>query len=390
MSTFFNNHQELIWPLVLFFAWLFGEIGQDLTKIPKISFYVLFGFILAKHQFGVLPNLHDVNLRFLINVIAGLVLFEFGYRINLSWLRNNPFIIVTALSESIATFIVVFIITRLFGISTLTSLQFAAIFMATSPFVIIYVINQQQSTGQVTERVLHLTALNCIFAIFIFKLILGALVFQKSGSLPQAAWAGIVMLALSILLGIICAVLLANILRFVPSASKDRTVSFVLVLILIAAIANFLTLSATVATLAFGVAARYLHTAMGRTQRNFGALGDLVVVLLFVAVPLSLNWQHMFAWLSLACALFVGRLFTKVVVVALFSKLDGLTWTKGILTGFSLMPVSIFPILILDQTQFVSTALNQDLIVLSALVLFLELTGPVIVQYCLKKARESI
>ena len=144
MNNFFMNHQELAWTLALFFAWFFGELGQYITKIPKISFYVLFGFILSKYQLGVLQNINNPGVLFLINIVAGLVLFEFGHHINLYWLKNNSIIIITSIVESMLSFVVIFIVSKLFGISTLISLQIAAIFIATSPFVVMYIINKMR------------------------------------------------------------------------------------------------------------------------------------------------------------------------------------------------------------------------------------------------------
>ncbi len=390
MNTFFLNNQELAWTLTLFFAWFFGELGQCITKIPKISFYMIFGFILSKYQLGVLHSINNSGILLLINIIAGLILFEFGYRINLSWLKNNPMIIMTSIVESMLSFIVVFTISKLFSISTLISLQFAAIFMATSPFVVMYIINQKQSSGQVTERILHLTALNCIFAIFIFKLVLGMVVFQQSGSLLQAVWDGVAMLILSTLLGIVAAFSLSSLLKLIPKMSSDRTISFSLMIIVIVVVANSLLLSPTIAALIFGIVSRHRRAAMGKTQRNFGALGDLLIVVLFVVTPLNLNWHDMATLPILAIALFAGRLLTKVLIVAIFSRIDGISWTKGALTGLALTPISIFPVLLLDQSQFLGLTLNQDLVVVSALILFLDIMGPIIVQYSLTKAKESI
>jgi hypothetical protein len=52
------------------------------------------------------------------NVAFGLILFEFGYRINLRWLRTNPWIGITGLLESGLSFIVVFAIAQWYGALT--------------------------------------------------------------------------------------------------------------------------------------------------------------------------------------------------------------------------------------------------------------------------------
>ena len=47
----------------------------------------------------------------------------------------------------------------------LAALLLASLAMSTSPAAIVRVVNEQRSSGQVTERVLHLTAVNCVLAV---------------------------------------------------------------------------------------------------------------------------------------------------------------------------------------------------------------------------------
>ena len=73
-----------------------------------------------------------------------------------------------------------------FGMPVVASLLLASLAMSTSPAAVMRVINEQRSSGQVTERVMHLTAVNCVLAVFVFKVIVGFWTFQTSGSVWQA------------------------------------------------------------------------------------------------------------------------------------------------------------------------------------------------------------
>lgn len=68
MNTFFINNPQLVWPLTLLFAWIFGEIGTYIIKIPKITFYILFGFIFASHQIGPIQTLDSSGMLFLMPI----------------------------------------------------------------------------------------------------------------------------------------------------------------------------------------------------------------------------------------------------------------------------------------------------------------------------------
>ena len=173
---------DLAWPLVLALAWLAGELGHRWPDLPRISLYGLVGFLFGHAQLGVLPPAGAGMGMLLANVAFGLILFEFGYRINLRWLRTNPWLGATGLLEAVATFAAVYLLAAAVGHRrNLTALLLASLAMSTSPAAVMRVINEQRSSGQVTERVLHLAALNCVLSVFAFKVIVGFWTFQSSG-----------------------------------------------------------------------------------------------------------------------------------------------------------------------------------------------------------------
>src|SRR4051794_36868769 len=99
---------ELAWPFAIALAWVCGEAAHRSTRLPRISVYALVGFLLGNGQIGLLPLNASDRVVLLANIAFGLVLFEFGYRVNLHWLRINPWIGMTGLLEATATFIVVY------------------------------------------------------------------------------------------------------------------------------------------------------------------------------------------------------------------------------------------------------------------------------------------
>src|SRR4051812_14394464 len=133
---------SLAWPFAIVVAWLAGEFGQRWTGLPRISFYGLVGFALAGPQVGVLPPPGAEAVAMLADVAFGLILFELGYRINLHWLRINPWIGVAGLVEALATFGAVYLIAAAFGTAQLTAWMLASLAMATSPATVVRVINE--------------------------------------------------------------------------------------------------------------------------------------------------------------------------------------------------------------------------------------------------------
>jgi Kef-type K+ transport system membrane component KefB len=138
----------------------------------------------------------------------------------------------------------------------------------------------------------------------------------------------------------------------------------------------------------FGLVARHYRVALNQTQRNFGALGELLTVLLFVFVVSTLEWQKILAGSGLGVILIAARLATKTFGVAIFAKLSGITWRKGMLTGVALAPISAFVILVLEQARYLGISFIDQLEALAAMTLFMEVLGPVITQRALKLAKE--
>lgn len=380
---------DLAWPVAIVFAWVIGELGHRWTGLPRISLYGLVGFALGDSQLGLLPPGDSGPVMLVANVAFGLILFEFGYRINLRWLRTNPWIGATSVLESLATFIAVHGLALLFGMPTLAALLLASLAMSTSPAALMRVVNEERSSGQVTERVLHLTAVNCVLSVFTFKVIVGFWTFQTSGSLWQAVSNSLVLLVASALLGAAFGITVPALLRRFGRLTQDATVGFALGVILLVATAHTFKLSPVLASLTFGFVARHRRVVLNQTQRNFGALGDLLGIVLFVFVATTIAWHRVWLGLGLALLLILVRLAVKVFVVGSLARVSGTSWRKGALTGLAMTPISVFVILLLEQARYLGIDLVDQLAPLAAATLLLELVGPVVTQRALRLAGES-
>lgn len=389
MVEFLRVATDLAWPLVIAAAWLAGEFGHRWSGLPRISLYGIVGFVLAHTQLGVLPPAGAGSVALLSNVAFGLILFEFGYRINLRWLRTNPWISATGLLESAATFAAVYAVASMFGMPTLTSLLLASLAMSTSPAAVMHVVNEQRSSGQVTERLLHLSAINCVLAVFSFKVIVGFWTFETSGSLWQAVSNSLVLLAASVGLGAAFGIGVPAVLRSLGRLSLDATVGFALGVVLLVALTHALKISPVLAALTFGFVSRHRRVSLNQAQRNFGALGNLLAVVLFVFVATTIEWPRVLAGLGLGVALIAARTLAKVAGVAGLARVSGVTWRKGVLTALAMTPISVFVILLLEQTRHLGIDLVDQLAPLAAATLLLEIVGPIVTQRALRAAGES-
>lgn len=379
---------DLAWPFALAIAWIAGEFGHRWTGLPRISIYGLVGFLLANTQAGLLPRTDSVSIMLLANIAFGLILFELGYRINLRWLRNNPWLGVTSLVEAGATFAAVYFVARWFDMSLIPSLLLSSLAMATSPAGVLRVVNEQRSSGQVTERVLHLSAFSCVLAVFTFKVVVGLWVFQSTGDILHALWNSLIVLLVSATLGGLFGVAVPGLLKKLGNSGRDATVAFAIAVIILVALTHTLKFSPVPAALAFGLMARHRRIALSQAQQNFGVLGNLLTVLLFVFMTATLEWSMVMAGAGLALVLMVVRFAVKTAGVVAFARVSGITWRKGLLTGMALTPLSAFVILLLEQTHHLGIGLMDELAALAAITLLLEVIGPVVTQWALVLAKE--
>jgi Kef-type K+ transport system membrane component KefB len=380
---------SLAWPFAIVVAWLAGEFGQRWTGLPRISFYGLVGFALAGPQIGVLPPPGAQSIAMLADVAFGLILFELGYRINLRWVLVNPWVGVAGLVEALATFVAVYFIAAAFDTAQLTAWMLASLAMATSPATVVRVINEQRSSGQVTERALHLSAQNCVLAVFAFNVVIGFWIFRTSEDLGDALWNSLVALAMSAFTGAVFGMVVPAVLRAIGNPRQDATVAYALAVILLVAIAYTARLSPVVATLAFGLMARHRRVAFSQAQRNFGALGELLTVLLFVFAASTLDWRRVMAGGTLAVLLVAVRLVTKTLGVTAFAHLSGVSWRKGALTGLALAPLSVFVILLIEHARQTGVHVVEELSAMAGVTMLLEVFGPIIIQRALVWAREA-
>jgi Kef-type K+ transport system membrane component KefB len=393
MNELISALGQLAWPLALVVSWMAGELAHRWTGIPRISVYGVAGFLAGNLAVKVQGPIDHSPFLFLANLAFGLILFELGYRINLRWLRTNPWILATSLAESAATFAAVWLAAAWFGAPPLSCALIGALAMATSPAGLVRVLNEQGAAGQVGERALHLSALNCVAAVFVFNLIVGFKIFQTSGDLLHAAGASLLVLALSGLLGALAGVLVPLWLRMVGrmatrGQARDATLVFALAVLLLVAATHVLKLSPVLAALCFGLTARHRRSALGVAQRNFGALGDLLSVVLFVFAASTLSWEHVGQGLVLGALLVLVRLFVKVGVCAAFAHVSGISVRKGALSGLALAPLAVFAVLMIEQTRRLGVEFNYSMAPIAAIAMLLQVLGPMMTQRALTWADE--
>jgi Kef-type K+ transport system membrane component KefB len=381
--------QSIAWPLALLIAWFLGEWLLERWNIPRVTSYVAVGLV------GSLINLPGLTtditgLPFLANVALALVLFELGYRINLRWFRHNPWVLLLGVVESLVTFGFIYWVTGWFGLPIEHRLIIAALSISASPAGVLRVANELRSTGQATERVLHLCAINCLFSVLALKLVVGYWTLSTSGDLVLAAFGSVHVVGTSIAVGALLGVAVPWLLRLRNTHERGVTVVFALAVLLLTTAAYGLMLSPLLAALTFGIVARERRVHLTSAQRDFGTAGDLLSAFLFVYIASLLTWVDVRTTIVLGVVLILARTLTKVACNVAAARLSGISERKGVLTGLALTPMSAFAILLIEQTRLMGfDPAVQVLATMAGMMLLQELFGPIVTQRSLMAARET-
>ena len=381
--------QTMAWPLALMLAWVVGERLHDAWNLPRVTSYVAVGLLCGLFN---LPGLTaDVpGLPFLANTALALVLFELGYRINLRWFRHNPWVAVLGVAESALTFVCVWLASGWFDLSMDMRLILAALSVSASPAGIVRVANELRSAGQVTERVMHLCAINCLISVLLLKLVVGYWHVSTSGDWLHALTGSVHVVATSVVAGGLLGGLVPWLLRHQTTPERGVTVVFALAVVLLTTAAYGLKASPLLAALAFGVVARGRRVHLTNAQRGFGSAGDVLLLFLFVYIGAMLDWRQAGTSLGLGIVLIAVRTATKLGCNLAAARVSGITARKGLLTGLALMPMSAFSILLLEQSRLHGFSPAADVLaVMAGMMLIQELLGPLVTQRSLMAARET-
>jgi Kef-type K+ transport system membrane component KefB len=370
---------------------LCGEAARRYAALPRITGYVLAGVALGPEAIGLLDSNALYDLRLIVDLSIGLVVFELGFRLNFDWLRRNQWLFATALAESVLCFWAIYGALAYFDFRPLLAATAAAIGTATSPAVVMLVAQDLRAEGQITERMLLFTAVNTVFAYVVLTLLLPFLHIEHAATLQTALLHPIYVLAGSALGGYAACRLLLALAGWLGKRAERQLVLLIAMVVLTIGVAHSLKLSVPVALVTFGMLARNLDRKHALLPVRFGEVGQLFFVILFVITGASLEFQALgIAAAAIVAAFVVLRFLGKALAILLFGRLSGIRPGGAGLLAIALLPMSGLAVVMVRDTVSLYPSFGRELaaVVLSAVVV-LELFGPLATQFALRRAGEA-
>lgn len=383
------------WPLVpdavfwvgltLLTAGLCGELCWKAWRLPRITGYSIIGLLAGSAGFGVIDSALANDARFLMDVALGMLLFELGSRLSLRWIHTNPWLIATSLAEATLTFATVMIVLQLIGVPLMTTTVIASIAIATSPTMVIQLKNELKSEGQVTERLLALTALNSMYAVVLLELVSTWMHQEYYGNLFATLTEPLYLIVGSLAV----AYVLARSCRRVNLQDEHSFVILIGLVLLAIAITHMLELSTLLALLAAGIILKNFDPRPQVWPAHFGTAGWLLTVVLFVITLISFQWNYVALGGFAALVMIAARMLAKLIGVLTFAKPSGINVKQGVALGLGLAPMSAFAYLLVENTYNLYPDFDPQLraIMLCAIVI-LQLFTPLLVYSSLSSIGE--
>lgn len=381
----------LAWIAVLLLAAILaGESARRFLRVSRVLGYLAVGVLLGPAAGGFIDDGTAGQLRIFVDIAVGMLLFELGQRVDLSWLRRNPSLLAASLLEAALTFMLVYLAMTWFGIRPLTAAAAALLAVATSPAVVMTVIKDLRAQGQVTERVMLFTALNTAYAVIGLALMVGLMDDKGERPLTTMILHPLYLLAGSSVLAGVLAIVMLSLLRLFgrrPAFQFSATVALVLLAV---AASTMLNLSVPLTLLLLGVFGRLFDYERHFVSLKFGETAMLFIVLLFALAGASLQFSGWAAALPLALAFVGARLIGKALPILLLSNASGLALRKSSLVSLGLAPMSGLSLLMLHEMMRQSPSLASEIgAAMFLAITILAFAGPLAFEFALRRAGEA-
>ena len=369
---------------------LVGELAFRSLRLPRISGYFVVGLVFGAFGLDLDAAQLTGNLRTVFDLALAVLLFELGTRVDLRWLRANPWLPATSLAESAAAFVAVLTLLQLTGSEFGTALSVAVILLSTSPAIVMRVVSEFRADGQVTERLMMLTALSTVYAVIGAKLLFGWLHHSGGSGMFAALFLPLYVLVGSAALG----VALAWSVRWVPrhfSLGDDNAVLLLLGMLMLAlALVKLGKFSPLLTPLAAGIVLKNTWARPIVFPRHLGTAGGVLVAMLFLATGMAVSFSQFVAGGAIALVLVAVRSVAKLGAIAALCVPSGLSLRQSVALGVAMAPVSGVAFALTADLHAVSAdiAASAGAIVFSAIAI-LELLGPLAVQWALARSGET-
>ena len=376
-------------------AILLAEALHRAWRLPRTCGHMLMGAIASPLLLRLLDRADLDMWKPLIDLAIGALLFELGTRIRPRWLVDNPWLAISCVLQAGLSGLLVFVLLALLGAPLLSAAWVGTVALSTSSVIVLTATHEAHSRGQVTERLLMMTAINSVIAVIGLKVLRVALASDSTAPVDEGVQALVSALRViggSFLLGLAVGFAMDRLSPLVRGTPAMPVLQIALV-ITASMLAAQWKLSPLLALLVAGMTARS-RMAHGLTvEPHLGSAGAVLNVLLFICLGLLFTVDGLWTLWPWVLAIIAARLLGTALAVGALARVSGLGWRQAAALTLALQPMSSLAVLLAADTfgwpsQLPGVQGNALQALLLATTL-MQLTGPVWTQLSLRRiARE--
>jgi NhaP-type Na+/H+ or K+/H+ antiporter len=398
----FKLSEFLLLGMVLLAGLVGGRIAALTRVMPVITGYIVVGFVCGPGGLNLITDALLQDMRVFVDISLGLILFDLGRRIDWHWLRGEKWMLVIGLLESALTFAALTALLMWFDVAWRDAALVGAIGVATSAAVVMRVASDVGAEGPVTRRALSLVAINNLFALLAFTVLLSFVALEHrtdAGEVTEVILHPLYLIVGSVLLGALMFQLLAWLSRLLTRSGPDQFILQLAMIVAAVGLAEMLRVSVLLTLLTLGLFARNAqhsqHSSQQRAKRSlpfidFGDLGQLSYVFLFVmtGATLKLTDFSQIAWLAL---LFIGvRYVAKALPIFVLGWASNVSTRQSAALSLTLTPIAGVGVgMTFMLGDYAPHLASQAGAVLVAAVTLMQFAGPIAARAAFTFAREA-
>ncbi|KAF1042520.1 MAG: hypothetical protein GAK35_02682 [Herbaspirillum frisingense] len=394
--TSFILAQTLQWNALLVFGGLllFGLIaGYIVSKspwVPRITGYLLVGFLLGAGGLNLLSGEVLKVTNIFADIAVALVVYQLGRYVDIGWLRREKWLLITVATSAVLCFGFVSIALTWFGTDSVMALLGGVMAIATAPAVVLVVLRDLKAEGQVTRRLATMTALNNFVAVLAAYALLPVIAHEAGTPVWTLIQHTLYSLFGSALLAYLTYWLLMPLARLLGREGSWQFVLVISVIALAIGVAHALHLPVMLTMLIFAILSKNLDRQFDLMELEFGVANELFIVMLFVTVGASMRLSDLTILGFSVLILIAARFLAMGIGIFLFARFARMNWRQAGLLTLGTLPMTEVGVGLMQTVSSLYPHTTANVLpLLAGTMVVLEFLGPVATQFALIKSGES-
>ncbi len=380
----------LLFGSLLLFGLIAGHIVSKSPWVPRITGYLIVGFILGGGGLNWLSGDVLSVTNIFADIAVALVVYQLGRYVDIGWLRREKWLLATVVTSAVLCFTFVSVALLWFGTSNVLALLGGVWAIATAPAVVLVVLRDLKAEGQVTRRLATMTALNNFVAILAAYALLPVIAHESGTPVLTLVEHTAYSLIGSALLAYLTYWLMMPLARLLGRQGSRQFVLVISVIALAIGVAHALHLPVMLTMLIFAIMSKNLDRQYDLMELEFGVANELFVVMLFVTVGASMRLADL-SMVGLSVLILIAARFVAMGCgVFLFARFARMNWKQAGLLTLGTLPMTEAGLGLMQTISSLYPHTTSDVVpLLAGCLIVLELFGPVATQFALIKSGES-